>query len=97
MMRWRWIATLLVFVAHDALLAQSPLEEFFTQHCVKCHGPEKQMGKVRLDRSLDAIFSDMDLLETVVAVLEAASQARDGRRRVLACVFSNSELERILF
>lgn len=71
MMRWRWIATLLVFVAHGALLAQSPLEEFFTQHCVKCHGPEKQMGKVRLDRSLDAIFSDIDLLETVVAVLEA--------------------------
>ncbi|MBT7255736.1 MAG: DUF1592 domain-containing protein [Planctomycetaceae bacterium] len=71
MMRWRWIATLLVFVAHGALLAQSPLEEFFTQHCVKCHGPEKQLGKVRLDRSLDAIFSDTDLLETVVAVLEA--------------------------
>jgi len=71
MMRWRWIATLLVFVSHGALFAQSPLEEFFTQHCVKCHGPEKQMGKVRLDRSLDAIFSDTDLLETVVAVLEA--------------------------
>ena len=71
MMRWRWIATLLVFVSPGALLAQSPLEEFFTQHCVKCHGPKKQMGKLRLDRSLDAIFSDTDLLETVVAVLEA--------------------------
>ncbi len=71
MMRWRWIATLLVFVSPGALFAQSPLEEFFTQHCVKCHGPKKQMGKLRLDRSLDAIFSDTDLLETVVAVLEA--------------------------
>ena len=71
MMRWRWIATLLVFVSHGALLAQSPLEEFFTQHCVKCHGPKKQMGKVRLDRSLDALLSDADLLETVVSVLEA--------------------------
>ena len=71
MMPWRWIATLLVFVSHGALFAQSPLEEFFTQHCVKCHGPKTQMGKVRLDRSTDAIFSDTELLETVVAVLEA--------------------------
>ena len=71
MMRWRWIATLLVFVSYSSLLAQSPLEQFFTQHCVKCHGPKKQMGKVRLDRSLDAIFSDTELLETVVSVLEA--------------------------
>ncbi|MFP6587097.1 MAG: c-type cytochrome domain-containing protein, partial [Pirellulaceae bacterium] len=71
MMRWRWIATLLVFVSYGSLLAQSPLEQFFTQHCVKCHGPKKQMGKVRLDRSLDAIFSDAELLETVVSVLEA--------------------------
>ena len=71
MMRWRWIATLLVFVSHGALLAQSPLEEFFTQHCIKCHGPEKQMGNVRLDRSLEVLFSDADLLETVVSVLEA--------------------------
>jgi hypothetical protein len=71
MMRWRWIATLLVFVSHGALFAQSQLEQFFTQHCVKCHGPKKQMGKVRLDRSLDALFSDADLLETVVSVLEA--------------------------
>jgi hypothetical protein len=73
MMRWRWIATLLVFVSHGSLLAQSPLEQFFTQHCVKCHGPKQQMGKVRLDLSLDAIFSDTDLLETVVSVLEAGA------------------------
>jgi hypothetical protein len=71
MMCWRWIATLLVFVSYSSLLAQSPLEQFFTQHCVKCHGPKKQMGKVRLDRSLDSLFSDADLLETVVSVLEA--------------------------
>ena len=71
MMRCRWIATLLVLVSHGALLAQSPLEDFFTQHCVPCHGPKKQMGELRLDRSLDAIFSDTDLLETVIDVLEA--------------------------
>ena len=47
------------------------MEQFFTQHCVKCHGPEEQNGKVRLDRSLDTLFSDAELLETVVAVLEA--------------------------
>jgi hypothetical protein len=70
MMRWCWIATLLVFAPHGILHAEPQLEQFFTQHCVKCHGPEKQNGKVRLDRSLDTLFSDGELLETVVSVLE---------------------------
>ena len=32
-------------------------QPFFKQHCVSCHGPEKQKGKLRLD-TLTANFSD---------------------------------------
>ena len=70
-MRWYWIATLLVFAPHGFLPAEPQLEQFFTRHCVKCHGPEKQKGKVRLDRPLAALFSNAELLEPVVSVLEA--------------------------
>ena len=70
-MRWPWIATLLVFAPHGFLPAEPQLEQFLTRHCVKCHGPEKQKGKVRLDRPLAALFSNAELLETVVSVLEA--------------------------
>ena len=71
MMRWRWIATILFFAPHGTLYAEPKLEQFFAQHCVKCHGPKKPKGKVRLDRQLDALFSDLELLETVTSVLEA--------------------------
>ena len=71
MMRWRCIVTLLLLAPHGVLCAEPKLEQFFTQHCVKCHGPEKPKGKVRLDRPLDALFSDLKLLETVASVLEA--------------------------
>ncbi|MEO0474640.1 MAG: DUF1592 domain-containing protein [Planctomycetota bacterium] len=27
----------------------APTRAFFQQHCIKCHGPDKQQGKVRLD------------------------------------------------
>ena len=70
-MRWYWIATLLVFSPQGFLPAEPQLEQFFTRHCVKCHGPEKQKGKVRLDRPAGELFSDAELLETVVSVLEA--------------------------
>jgi len=70
-MRWRWIATILVFSPQAALYAEPKLEQFFAQHCVKCHGPNKPKGKVRLDRPLGTLFSNGDLLETVASVLEA--------------------------
>ena len=51
--------------------AEPKLEQFFAQNCVKCHGPEKQKGKVRLDKPVGALFADEELLEIIAAVLEA--------------------------
>jgi len=52
------------------LRAEPKLEQFFAQNCVKCHGPEKQNGEVRLDKSVDALFADEELLETIASLLE---------------------------
>ena len=65
-------AMLLVgFLLPMTLQAEPKLEQFFAQNCVKCHGPEKQKGKVRLDKPVGALFADEELLETIAAVLEA--------------------------
>ena len=53
------------------LRAETNLEQFFTQNCVKCHGSEKQNGDVRLDKPVDTLFADQELLETIATVLEA--------------------------
>jgi hypothetical protein len=70
MMHWRWTTALLFFVLSWGLLAEPKLEKFFAQNCVKCHGPEKQKGKVRLDKPLDVLFAEEELLETIANVLE---------------------------
>ena len=70
-MRGSWITFLLVCALCGGARAEPALETFFTKHCVECHGPEKQKGKVRLDLGVDALFADADLPGTVVAVLEA--------------------------
>ena len=71
MMRLPWTMLLVGFLLPGTLRAEPQLEQFFAQNCVKCHGPEKQKGKVRLDRPVDALFADEELLETLAAVLEA--------------------------
>ena len=70
-MRGSWITFLLVCTLCGGAQAEPALETFFTKHCVECHGPEKQKGKVRLDLGIEALFANADLLETVVSVLEA--------------------------
>ena len=70
-MRWRWTTALLFLVLSWGLIAEPQLEKFLAQNCVKCHGPEEQKGKVRLDRSVGVLFANEDLLETIAAVLEA--------------------------
>ena len=67
----RWTTVLLFLVLPGDLLAEPQLEKFFAQNCVKCHGPEKQKGKVRLDRPADVLFADGELLETVASMLES--------------------------
>ena len=70
-MRWLWTTALLFLVLSWGLIAEPQLEKFLAQNCVKCHGPEEQKGKVRLDRSVGVLFANEDLLETIAAVLEA--------------------------
>jgi hypothetical protein len=70
-MRRRWTVLLVGFLLPGTLPAEAKLEQFFAQNCVKCHGPEKQKGKVRLDKAAGALFADKELLETIAIVLEA--------------------------
>ena len=71
MMRLAWTLLLVGFLLQTNLRSEPRLEHFLTQNCVKCHGPEKQKGKVRLDKPVDALFADEELLETLAAVIEA--------------------------
>jgi len=70
-MRRPWTALLTGFLLSGILHAEPKLEKFFAQNCVKCHGPEKQKGKVRLDKPVGALFAEEELLETIATVLEA--------------------------
>ena len=70
-MRRSWTALLAGFLLSGILNAEPKLEKFFAQNCVKCHGPEKQKGKVRLDKPVGALFAEEELLETIATVLEA--------------------------
>ena len=66
-----WTVLLVGFLLPGILQADPKLENFFTQNCVKCHGPEKQKGKVRLDKPAGALFAEEELLETIATVIEA--------------------------
>ncbi len=67
-----WTILLLSFlVLPGTLHAEPKLEQFFTQNCVKCHGPEEQQGDVRLDKPVGELLADHELLETIASVLEA--------------------------
>ena len=66
----RWTALLTGFLLPGILTADPKLEQFFAQNCVKCHGPDKQKGKVRLDKPASELFADEELLETIATMLE---------------------------
>ena len=71
-MRRFWITVLLGCASlQGSAIAEPALEAFFAKNCIECHGSEKQKGKVRLDGSIDDLFANADLSETVVSVLEA--------------------------
>ena len=82
-MRRSWTALLAGFLLSGILHADPKLEQFFAQNCVKCHGPEKQKGKVRLDKPVGALFADEELLETIATVLEAGEMLRRRNRNPL--------------
>ena len=70
-MRRSWTALLAGFLLSGILHAEPKLEKFFARNCVKCHGPDKQKGKVRLDKPVGMLFADEELMETIATVLEA--------------------------
>ncbi len=82
-MRRPWTALLTGFLLSGILHADPKLEQFFAQNCVKCHGPEKQKGKVRLDKPVGALFADEELLETIATVLEAGEIVERGTHEEL--------------
>ena len=68
----RLLMTMLMFVLLSGTLhAETKLQEFFAQNCVMCHGPEEQNGNVRLDKHVDTLLADHDLLETIIGLIEA--------------------------
>lgn len=61
--------------------APKPTRAFFDQHCIKCHGPDKQQGKVRLD-DLPMTINDQGTAERwddVLWVLEANEMPPKGQ------------------
>jgi len=43
-----------------AVRAEEPLEGFLTKHCLRCHGPEKESGDLRIDQLSRDFKSDLD-------------------------------------
>lgn len=62
---------LLIFLVPTTLRAETKLDQFFTQNCVACHGPEEQQGGVRLDKPVDTLLANQELLETITTLIEA--------------------------
>lgn len=71
MMRLLCAMLLVGFLLPGTLSAEPKLQQFFKNSCVKCHGPEEQEGDVRLDKPVDDLFANEELLETLASVLEA--------------------------
>lgn len=64
----------------------SPTQAMLQQHCIKCHGPEKQKGKVRLD-DLPLAITDQASAERwddVLWVLEANEMPPEGEPQMKA-------------
>lgn len=70
-MRTFWTTLFLLCASPFTARPEPTLEAFFSQHCIACHGPQKQKGKVRLDLSDEELFASGELAETIIAVLEA--------------------------
>lgn len=67
------VATVSAFAAAPvAVEFQKDLRPFLTEHCVKCHGPDKQKGDVRLDTLTGDLAKEGELWATV------RDQIRDG-------------------
>ena len=70
---------------------ETDIQPFFKKHCIKCHGPEKQKGDLRLDslESIDAV-DRQELFRKVQEVIrlaemppEKAKQPNEADRKIL--------------
>ena len=70
---------------------ETDIQPFFKKHCIKCHGPEKQKGDLRLDslETIDAV-DRQELFRKVQEVIrlaemppEKAKQPNEAERKVL--------------
>ena len=59
----------LVATSGFADFSTKDVQDFLSQYCVKCHGPEKQKGKLRLD-TLKVNFDSPDNAQTWVEVMD---------------------------
>ena len=89
-MRRSRTALLAGFLLSGILHAEPKLEKFFARNCVKCHGPDKQKGKVRLDKPVGTLFADEKLLETVATVLDAGEMPPEESSQPTAAVRSEA-------
>ena len=71
MTQLRCTMILVALLLPGTLRAETSLQQFFAQNCVKCHGPNEQQGGVRLDKSVDTLLADVELLETITSLVEA--------------------------
>ncbi|YCM43049.1 DUF1592 domain-containing protein [Verrucomicrobiaceae bacterium 227] len=69
-MRWNILFLAGCFLGGGSLMGAPEMGEFLEEHCFKCHGPEKQKGKLRLDTLGDPTGTG-EHGETWLRVLEA--------------------------
>jgi hypothetical protein len=69
-MRWNFLFLAGCFLGVGSLRGAPEMGTFMKEHCFKCHGPEKQKGKLRFD-SLGAPSAGGEDGETWLRVLEA--------------------------
>ena len=62
---------ILIFLAVQMVVAEELVKGFFQQHCVDCHGPEKQKGKLRLDTLGSPNAENLETWELILEVLDA--------------------------
>ena len=79
-----WTTLLLSFLLSTTLSAETKLQDFITNHCIKCHGPSEQKGEVRLDKPVDMLLADEDLLETIATLIESGEMPPEDAPRPTA-------------
>lgn len=80
-MRTLWLICSFFLAGMATAPAESPAVRLFADYCVKCHGPDKQNGTVRLDLAADEAAADHELLEMIVLVLEDDEMPPEGEPR----------------